>query len=147
MGNNRLHALILIHGHENILDNINLLMLQIILLIEKTAASKHSDIFLRIIHNICKIMLTLRCFLYIYISYQIFIACRTYYHSLNRFPQATDNCIGNSWKKDLIYKFIQGPHAFILNWTFLSFPDFSWENRCKKKVCRNYYDEWKINIY
>ena len=34
-------------------------MLRMSLLIEKTAAKRHSDIFLRVIHNICKIKLTL----------------------------------------------------------------------------------------
>ena len=65
------------------------------LLIEKTAANKHPDIFLRIIHNICKIKLTFRYFSYIYISYQMYEtwSCVTFYHSLNRFPQPNDNCI------------------------------------------------------
>ena len=39
-------------------------MLWMNLLIEKTAANKHSDIFLRILHNICKIKLILRYFSY-----------------------------------------------------------------------------------
>ena len=51
MGNNLLHALMLVHVQ---------LILRINLLIEKTAASKHSNIFLRIIHNICKIKFSLR---------------------------------------------------------------------------------------
>ena len=40
------------------------------LLIEKTATNKYSDIFLRIVHNICKIRLTLQ-----YFSYILLIKC------------------------------------------------------------------------
>ena len=81
MGNNRLHALILVHKFS--------------LLIEKTAAKRHSDIFLRIIHNICKIKLTRRYFSNIYISYQMYKSwsCVTFYHSWNKFPQPNDNRI------------------------------------------------------
>ena len=39
-------------------------------------ANRHSDIFLRIIHNICKIKLTLRYFLY-------FLECKGVQHSPN----------------------------------------------------------------
>ena len=45
-------------------------MLQMNLLIK--AANKHSDIFLRIIHNICKVTLALTYFSSIYISYKIY---------------------------------------------------------------------------
>ena len=48
-------------------------MLSIILLIEKTAANKHFDIFLKIVRSICRITLKLRYFSYIYISYQVYI--------------------------------------------------------------------------
>ena len=50
-------------------------MLRMNLLIEKTVANKQSDVFLRITHNICRIMLTLRYISYIYISYQM---CKTW---------------------------------------------------------------------
>ena len=62
MGNNRLQALILVHVHKDILDNINLgdVANQFV---DKKAANKHSDIFLRIIHNICKITLKLHLFI------------------------------------------------------------------------------------
>ena len=69
MENNRLPAIILAHVHKNILDNINLAELNS--LTGKKAANKNSDIFLRIIHNICKITLILKYFLSIYISYQM----------------------------------------------------------------------------
>ena len=42
-------------------------MLQMNLLIGKTVANKNSDIFLRIIHNICKIKLAPSYFSYIHI--------------------------------------------------------------------------------
>ena len=47
-------------------------MLRMSLLIEKTVTKRYPDIFLRIIHNICKIKLTLRYFSYIYISYKMY---------------------------------------------------------------------------
>ena len=65
------------------------------LLLGKTIANKNSDIFLRIIHNICKIKLTPSYFSYIkifaYISYQMheLWSFAMFYHLLNRFPQAT----------------------------------------------------------
>ena len=64
-------------------------MLQINLLIEKTAANKHADNFLRTIHNICKIQLALKCFSYIYISYQMYKnwSCWTFYYSLTDFDK------------------------------------------------------------
>ena len=70
------------------------------LLIEKTAANKHLDIFLRIVHNISKIKLTPSYFSYIYISYQICITwrCATFYRLLKRFRHANDNRISPSWK-------------------------------------------------
>ena len=46
-------------------------MLLMNLLIEKTAATKLT--YFRIIHNICKINLTLRYFSFIYISYKMYI--------------------------------------------------------------------------
>ena len=86
------HALMLMHVNKNMLHNINLADVSkdffFFFLIEKTAANKHSDIFLRIIHNKCKIKLKL-----IYFSYIL-----PFYHSLNRFPQANDNRIYTSWK-------------------------------------------------
>ena len=91
MGNNRQHALMLMHVNKNMLHNINLADVSkdfFFFFIEKTAANKHSDIFLRIIHNICKIKLKL-----IYFSYIL-----PFYHSLNRFSQANDNRIYTSWK-------------------------------------------------
>ena len=59
MGNNRLHALMLVHVHNSILDSINLAdVVKINLMIEKTAAKKYSDIFLGTIHNVYQIKLT-----------------------------------------------------------------------------------------
>ena len=70
------------------------------LLIKKIAAKEQPDIFCRIIHNICKITVTVRYFSSIYISYQMYKtwSCVTFYHS---FPQANDNRItgiSTSWK-------------------------------------------------
>ena len=50
MGNNRLHALMLEHVHNNILDNINLADVANQFVDKKTDANKHSDIYLRIIY-------------------------------------------------------------------------------------------------
>ena len=92
MGNNWLYALILVHVHINILDKINLADIEPInLLIKKRAANKHSDIFLRIIHNICKIKLTLDTFctslIFIFpIQCIKCISCVPFYPSLNKFP-------------------------------------------------------------
>ena len=47
-------------------------MLRMNLLIGKAAANKHSDIFLRTIHNIWKIKLTLSYFSYVYTPYQMY---------------------------------------------------------------------------
>ena len=63
MGNNRLQALILVHVHKNILDNINLADV-VNEFADKKAVNKYSDIFLRIIHNICNIALTLHLFIF-----------------------------------------------------------------------------------
>ena len=110
MGNNRPHALILVHIRKNILNNINLPVLQLNLLIKKTH------------HNICKITLTLRYFSSVYIPYQMYKirSCVTFYHS---FPQGNGNRISTP-ENDLIWKVIQGLYGFILNWTFLNFLDF-----------------------
>ena len=88
MGNNRLHALILLHVHKNFLDNMNLNDGRNEFVDRK--ATKQSDIFVRITHNVCKITITLRYFPYIYISYQMckMCSCVTWHHLLNRFPQA-----------------------------------------------------------
>ena len=98
MGYNRLHALMLMHVHKNILNNINTADVAVNLLKEKTTANKHSDIFLRIIHNICEIKLKLRHFSYIYIAYQIYMtwSCVTFCQSFSKFPQANDNRISTS---------------------------------------------------
>ena len=95
MGNNRLNKLILVHVHKNIMDNTNLADDANEFVDRKTAPNKQSDIFLRITHNICKIMSARRYFSYIYIYYQIYEtwSCVTFYHSLNRFPKANDNCV------------------------------------------------------
>ena len=71
------------------------------LLIKKIAAKEQPDIFRRIIHNICKITVTVRYFSSIYISYQMYKtwSCVTFHHS---FPQANDNRItgiSTSWKR------------------------------------------------
>ena len=70
------------------------------MLTEKTTSNRHPDIFLGINHDICKIKLTLRYFSYIYISYQMYKtrSCWTFYHSLNRLPQGSDNRVSTSWK-------------------------------------------------
>ena len=62
--------------------------------IEKTAANKHSGSFLRNIQNMWKVKLTG------YISYQMYItwSCVTFYHLLNRFPQANDSLISTFWR-------------------------------------------------
>ena len=75
-------------------------MLRINLLIEKTAANKDLNFWLKSIHNICKIKLTLRYFSYIYIPYQMYQtwSCVTFHHSLNRFPEANVSRISISWK-------------------------------------------------
>ena len=45
-------------------------------------------------------------------------------------------------ENDSIWKFIQGLHGFILNWTFFNFLDFCEKNPWKKKkVCINNFDE------
>ena len=74
VGNSQLHSLMLMH----VLNNI----------------------FLRFIHNIYKIVLTLRYFSYIYVSYQMYKtwSCWTFYHALNRFPQGNDNHVSTSRK-------------------------------------------------
>ena len=99
--------------------------MRINLLIEKTAANKHSDIFLIIIHDICKIVNTIRCFSYIYIPYQIYKkwSCWTFYHSLNRFPQGNDNRVSTFWKWFIIEVYTRST-LFYLNWLFLNFLDF-----------------------
>ena len=122
-GNNRLQTLMLVHIHNNILDNINLAdVVKITLLIEKTAANKHSGIFLRIIHNICKVKLTLWCFSYIYISYQMY---KTRSLSLNRLSQGNDNRISTSWKSFNIdlYKVCMvsfRTEPFLIFWIFMN---------------------------
>ena len=49
-GNNRLHALMLVHVHNNVLDNINFADVANQFVDKKEAANKHTDIYLRIIH-------------------------------------------------------------------------------------------------
>ena len=73
-------------------------MLQMDLLIGKTVANKTSEIFLRIILNICKIKLTPSSFSYIYICLYFLSmwSSATFYHLLNRFPQPNDNCTSTS---------------------------------------------------
>ena len=61
-------------------------MLRMNLLIEETAKSKHSDIFLRMIHNISYIML-------VFSRYFAFIFPQTFYHSLIRFPEANETVL------------------------------------------------------
>ena len=92
------------------------------LLIEKTAANKHSDIFPRTIHNTCQIKLTLRYFSYIYVSNQMHKtwSCVTFYNSLNRFPQGNDNC-SILPENELIQKFMQDldPDLFLIFCIFM----------------------------
>ena len=52
----------LVHVHNNILDNINLADVANQFVDRKDSRKKHSGIFLRIIHNICKITLKLSYF-------------------------------------------------------------------------------------
>ena len=61
-----MHALMLMHFHKNILDNINIPDVLTNLLIEKTAGNKYLNILLRIIHNICKIKILLK-ILFVYL--------------------------------------------------------------------------------
>ena len=118
-------------------------MLRMNLLIEKTVANINSDVFLRIIHNICKIKWTLRYFPYIYICYQIYKtwSCVTFYHSLNRFPQANCNFISTSWKWFNIEVYTRSTwFHFGLNLSWFS--RFLWKSSCiKKKVHKNCFDE------
>ena len=65
-------ALMLVHVHNDILDNINLAHVANQFVGRKDGRKQTSDNFLRIIHNICKIQLALKCFSYIYISYQMY---------------------------------------------------------------------------
>ena len=109
-------------------------MLRMDLLIEKLVANKQSDLFLRIPHNICKITLILRYISYIYISYQMYKtwSCVTYCHSLNRFPQANDNCISTYWKWFGIEVYTRSTwFHFELNLSYLS--RFFWKKPCKMK--------------
>ena len=108
-------------------------MLRTNLLIEKTAANKHSNFFLRIIHNICKIQLTLRYFLYIYIPYQMYAmwSCVKFYYSLNRFPQANVDRISTSWKW-LDVEVYTKSIWFHFELNLSSFSRFLWKKPCKK---------------
>ena len=56
----------LMRVQKNILDNINLANVANEFVDRKDSRNKHSDIFLRIIHNICKIKLRVRYFSYYY---------------------------------------------------------------------------------
>ena len=69
MGKNRLPALLMVHVHKNILDNINLGYVANEFVDGIDSRKQTYRYFLRTIHNICKIKLTLRYFPYIYISY------------------------------------------------------------------------------
>ena len=119
------------------------------LLIEKTTANRHSDIFLRILHDICKIKLTFRYLSYIYISYQMYKSwsCVTFYHSWwNRFPQANDNRISTSskWFNMEVYT---RSSWFYFELIFLNFPDFYEKSPCKKeKVGKNCFDEQEKSL-
>ena len=57
MGNNRLHALMLVHVHKNILDNINFADV-----VNEFVDRKDNFKLLRIIQNTCNIKLTLTYF-------------------------------------------------------------------------------------
>ena len=60
----------------------------------------------------------------------------SFYYSLNRFLQRNLLVLPEN---DLIYKFMQRLHGFILNWTFLDFLDFYEKKSCKKKkIHQNY---------
>ena len=135
MGNKRLHALILVYVHNNILDNINLADVANQFVYRKDKRNKHSEIYLKIIYWNCKIKLILKYFIYLYfISYQMHKTwnCVTFYYSLNRFPPANENPISTSskWFKMEIY---ERSTWFHLNWTFLNFLDF-YEK--KKKIVK-----------
>ena len=131
IGNNRQHALMLMHVNKNMLHNISLAdVSKDFFFIEKAAANKHSDIFFRIVHNICKIKLKL-----IYFSYIL-----PFYHSLNRFPQANDHCICTSWKWFNIDVYTRSTKT---TWAepFLIFRLSLKNPSIKKKVPKNCFDE------
>ena len=84
----------LMYDHKNILHSMNLANVANGF-VDSKDSNKHSEIFVRIIHNMCKIQLTHRHFSYIYISYQMYI-CVKFYPSFYRFPQANSNRISIS---------------------------------------------------
>ena len=53
----------------------------------------------------------------------MFIFQQIFYHCLHRFPQESEIVLVHP-ENNLIYKFMQSQHGFILNWTFLKFLDF-----------------------
>ena len=81
MGNNRLHALMLVHVHNNILDNINLADVANQCFDRKGSRKKT-------FRHLSQNYLLELYFPYNYISYQIYKtwSCVTFYYSLNRFP-------------------------------------------------------------
>ena len=89
MGNNRLHALMLMYVHKNILDNINLADVAHEFVDRKDSRKQTLG---RFSQNF-SLWLKLRYFSYIYISYQMYItwSCVAFFHSLNRFPNVNDN--------------------------------------------------------
>ena len=68
-------------------------------------------------------------------------SCVTYYHSLNRFPQANDNCISTYWKWFGIEVYTRSTwFHFELNLSYLS--RFFCKKPCKmKKFHKNCFDE------
>ena len=76
-------------------------------------------------------------------SYQMHVTwnCVTFYHYYIEFYKQVTTVLVLP-ENDLMQKFIQGLHGFILNLTYLNFLDF-YEKipRKKKKVPINYFDE------
>ena len=100
-GNNRLHALMLVHVHINIVNNFNLADVTNQFVDRKDS---RKQTFGHLSQNyIYKIKLKLgffHIFIFVYISHQVheMWSCLTFYHSLNRFPKSIDNRISTSWK-------------------------------------------------
>ena len=91
------------------------LMLRMNFLIKKTAENKHWDIFIRVIQNICIKRVAV-------LHFTI--------HLIDFHKQMATVLVLS--ENDVIYKFIQGLHSFILNWTLV---------KRKKKKCKNRFDK------
>ena len=93
------------------------LMLRMNFLIKKTAEKKHWDIFIRVIQNICIKRVAV-------LHFTI--------HLIDFHKQMATVLVLS--ENDVIYKFIQGLHSFILNWTLV---------KRKKKVQKSFWQARK----